>query len=473
MDITLNILHYIYLIGVVAVLGCMIARKDTVIPCLVFTFALGMAAAFMWAEPGAGPLSVLSKGLMANYNAIVYAGCDFFSIIATIATMVAMSKQMGDMGTDRLIMDPIAKRMKGATAAFFTLGIAMFVVTILIWPSPAVALIGGLLTPIAVRAGLPAIGAAIAMSLFGYGMAFALDPVIQGAPGIVASSANLAGGAPEIIAASWPIFVVESVVAIAIGWILLKKDLVNNKERYDKERMELLAASDANFEVHKNAKIMVWVTPIVFVIGVIMVLFAGATGGDATAIITACGLICLVVGTLLQYDFSTALEKVCDYAREGFMFGMKIFAPVVIIGGFFFIGGGGISSILPGEYQQGLLMDWAWWLADKAPLNKFAVAPISLIIGAITGLDGSGFSGLPLVGSMAMSFGNACGLNTAVLGGLGQSAAQYVGGGTCVPWACIAVAAMCGVDPTELANRNLKPVSIGLLAGLVVSFFLL
>lgn len=473
MDITLNILHYIYLIGVLAVLGCMIARKDTVIPCLVFTLALGLAASVLQAAPGTGFFTVLSQGLMANYNAIVYAGCDFFSIIATIATMVAMSKQMGDMGTDKLIMDPIAKRMKGATGAFFTLGAAMFVVTMLIWPSPAVALIGGLLTPIAVRAGLPAIGAAISMSLFGYGMAFALDPIVQGAPGIVASSANLAGGAPEIIAACWPIFLVESIVAIAVAWIILKKDLVKNKERYDGEREILLAADAQGKDIHRNAKVMLFVTPFVFVAGVLMILFCGATGGDATAIITACGLICLTVGTLLQYDFSTALEKICDYVREGFMFGMKIFAPVVIIGGFFFIGGGGINSILPGEYQQGLLMDWAWWLSDKAPLNKFAVAPITLLIGAITGLDGSGFSGLPLVGSMAMSFGNACNLNIAVLGGLGQSAAQYVGGGTCVPWAVIAVAAMCGVDPTELANRNVKPVAIGLLAGLIVSFFLL
>ena len=94
MEITLNALHYIYLIGVLVVLGAMIARKDTVLPCIVFTFALGFAAS-----------GNIVGALQVNYNALVFAGGEFFGIIATIAMMVAMSKQMADMGTDRMMMD--------------------------------------------------------------------------------------------------------------------------------------------------------------------------------------------------------------------------------------------------------------------------------------------------------------------------------------------------------------------------------
>lgn len=469
MEITLNILHYIYLIGVLVVLGCMIARKDTVIPCIIFTLALGVAAA---ALQGGTLFDVITKGLQTNYNALIFAGSEFFSIIATIAMMVAMSKQMADMGTDRLMMDPIAKLMKTPTVAFFVLGVAMFVVTMLIWPSPAVALIGGLLCPIAVRAGLPAIGAAIAMNLFGHGFAFAFDAIIQGAPGIVAGTAGL-NSAWDIISAGWPIFTVTGIVAIAVAFIKLKKDMVVNKERYDAERELLIAESSEHKEMHKGAKTMLWITPIVFIVAIVLMLVFEQRGGDATAIIVGAGMLVMTIGTLMQYKISDALEKIVDYVRDGFGFGMKIFAPVVIIGGFFFIGGSGISSILPGEYNQGLLMDWAWWLAARVPLNKFAVAPITLIIGGITGLDGSGFSGLPLVGSMALSFGQAVGLNISVLGALGQVAAQWIGGGTCVPWAVIPVAAMCGVDPSELARRNFVPVMCGLLGGLVISIFLL
>lgn len=469
MEITLNILHYIYLIGVLVVLGCMIARKDTVIPCIIFTLALGVAAA---ALQGGTLFDVITKGLQTNYNALIFAGSEFFSIIATIAMMVAMSKQMADMGTDRLMMDPIAKLMKTPTVAFFVLGVAMFVVTMLIWPSPAVALIGGLLCPIAVRAGLPAIGAAIAMNLFGHGFAFAFDAIIQGAPGIVAGTAEL-NSAWDIISAGWPIFTVTGIVAIAVAFVKLKKDMVVNKARYDAERELLIAESSEHKEMHKGAKTMLWITPVVFVIAIILMLVFEQRGGDATAIIVGAAMIVMTLGTLMQYKIGEALEKIVDYVRDGFGFGMKIFAPVVIIGGFFFIGGSGVSSILPGEYNQGLLMDWAWWLAARVPLNKFAVAPITLIIGGITGLDGSGFSGLPLVGSMALSFGQAVGLNVSVLGALGQVAAQWIGGGTCVPWAVIPVAAMCGVDPSELARRNFVPVMCGLLGGLVISIFLL
>ena len=470
MVITLNVMHYIYLIGTLLVLACMIARKDVVIPCALFTFAMGVAASSM---NGAGLLRAVAGGLQANYNAIVFAGNEFFTIIATIATMVAMAKQMADMGTDKLIMDPLAKVMKNWTGAFFVLGIMMFIVTALIWPSPAVALIGGLLTPIAIRAGLPAIGAAIAMNLFGHGIAFSMDFIIQGAPGIVANAAGIEEGAPAIVKAGLPIFLVTGIVAIAVAYFMLKKDMSVNKARYDLEREAVLGLNEEKRDIHKNAKIMLWVIPALFILAIVMILIFDLKGGDATGVITGTGLMVMVIGTLLQYKPMDALEKIVDYVREGFMFGMKIFAPVVIIGGFFFIGGSGISSILEGNFEQGVLMDWAWWLAGKVPLNKFAVAPITLLIGGITGLDGSGFSGLPLVGSMALSFGKAVGLSTPVLGALGQGAAQWIGGGTCVPWAVIPVAAMCGVDAEELSRRNFKPVIIGLVAGLVVSFFLL
>jgi hypothetical protein len=469
MEISLNILHYIYLIGVLVVLGVMIARRDTVIPCIVFTFALGFAAASK--IPGSGFVEWLIGGLQVNYNALIFAGSEFFGIIATIAMMVAMAKQMADMGTDRMMMDPVANAMKTPDVAFFALGIAMAIVTILIWPSPAVALIGGLLTPIAIRAGLPAIGAAIAMNIFGHGFAFAFDPVIQGAPGIVAGTAGI--GAWDVISRGAPIFTVIGIVAVALSYIRLKKDLKVNASRYEAERKVAIAEDVQHKETHSGAKFMLILTPILFVLAIVLMLKYEIRGGDATAMITGTAMVLMTVGVLIQYSVADALEKMVDYVRDGFGFGMKIFAPVVIIGGFFFIGGSGINSILQGEFQQGLLMDWGWWLAGKVPLSKYPVAILMMVIGGITGLDGSGFSGLPLVGSMALSFGQAVNLNIPVLGAVGQAGAQWIGGGTIIPWAVIPVAAMCGVDPGELARRNTIPVLAALLCGTIVSFFLL
>lgn len=469
MEIQLSILHYIYLIGVLVVLGAMIARKDTVMPCIVFTFALGFAAASQ--IPDSSFVNWLIGGLQVNYNALIFAGSEFFGIIATIAMMVAMSKQMADMGTDKMMMDPLANAMKTPDVAFFVLGIAMAVVTILIWPSPAVALIGGLLTPIAIRAGLPAIGAAIAMNIFGHGFAFAFDPVIQGAPGVTAGPAGIDSW--DIISQGAPIFTVIGIVAVALSYIRLRKDLKVNSARYEAERKVVLAENAQHKKAHGGAKFMLILTPVLFVLAIFLMLKYQIRGGDATAMITGTAMVLMTVGVLLQYGLADALEKIVDYVRDGFGFGMKIFAPVVIIGGFFFIGGSGVSSILQGDYQQGLLMDWGWWLADRVPLSKYPVAVLMMVIGGITGLDGSGFSGLPLVGSMALSFGQAVNLNVPVLAAVGQAGAQWIGGGTIIPWAVIPVAAMCGVDPGELARRNTIPVLVALLCGVVVSFFLL
>ncbi|WP_458415477.1 hypothetical protein ACNQFZ_18315 [Schinkia sp. CFF1] len=50
---------------------------------------------------------------------------------------------------------------------------------------------------------------------------------------------------------------------------------------------------------------------------------------------------------------------------------------------------------------------------------------------------------------------------------------SFMGGGTIVPWALIPAAAICGVNPFELARRNLVPVVIGLVVTTVVAMFLL
>ena len=68
-------------------------------------------------------------------------------------------------------------------------------------------------------------------------------------------------------------------------------------------------------------------------------------------------------------------------------------------------------------------------------------ALLQLVIGGLTGLDGSGFSGLPLTGALARTFGTATGASIPVLACLGQISAIFIGGGTVVPWGLIPVAA--------------------------------
>ena len=458
--IVLTPLHYIYLIGVIVVLATMIGRKDTVLPCIIFTFIMGYVAH-----------GDIIRGLQACYNAWLFSGIEFFGIIATIAAIVAMSKSMADMGADYLMMNPIAKMMKTPDAAFFILGIAMMIITWFIWPSPAVALIGGIMTPIAVRIGLPPIGSAITMNIFGHGVAFSMDFIIQGAPGVTGAAAGIEPGL--IVEKALPIFVTVSVVAVILSYVFLKRDLIKNHDQYEAERLEAISKDDEEQSFSWKSKFMAVFIPLSFVVAVFLMVKMGLKGGDATALVSGVAIALMSIGAVLQFGLIDALESISDYIRAGFSFGMKIFAPVVVIAGFFFIGGSGMNVILMGEFGQGVLMDWGWWLSQQVPLSKYPVAAIMMLVGSVVGLDGSGFAGLPLVGAMAATFGNAINLDIAVLAALGQIGAIWVGGATLVPWGVIPVAAMCNVDPVELCRRNLVPVVVGMICGVIVSFFIL
>jgi hypothetical protein len=112
-------------------------------------------------------------------------------------------------------------------------------------------------------------------------------------------------------------------------------------------------------------------------------------------------------------------------------------------------------------------------LANAVPLSRIPVAIVQAIVGGITGLDGSGFSGLPLVGTLAQALGSATKLDVATLGALGQYFAVAVGGGTIIPWAVIPAAAITGTDPVEIARRNLWPTLIGFVGVVIVAIIIM
>ncbi len=118
-------------------------------------------------------------GIQTVFNAILYAAREFMEIIATIALVTALSKCMADLGSDRLLMEPMSKVMKTPARTWWLLGVTMFLFSLFLWPSPSVALVGAIMIPFAVRAGLSPLAAAMAMNLFGHGFALSYDVVIQ------------------------------------------------------------------------------------------------------------------------------------------------------------------------------------------------------------------------------------------------------------------------------------------------------
>jgi hypothetical protein len=210
-----------------------------------------------------------------------------------------------------------------------------------------------------------------------------------------------------------------------------------------------------------------------FAVDVALMWLLKLTGGDATALLGSTAVLILSLGAVLSYGWE-GLERVTDYVREGFMFGIKIFAPVIIIGGFFFLGKGELAKvILNAQEATGFLEDFGIALAQTVPLNKIVVAIVSLVTGIVVGLDGSGFSPLPLVGSVAATFDKAITVDKATLAALGQIAGVWTGGGTIIPWGLIPVAAITGVNPIDLARKNFIPVMLGFTATTIVAILLM
>lgn len=494
-------LHFLYLTGVIVILTVMVLRKDTPAVCILFLFLLGVI----------GTQSI-AGGIQTVFRAMLYAAKEFMEVIATIALVTALSRCLSDLGSDYLLMRPMSRVMKNPDLTWWILGFTMFLFSLFLWPSPSVALVGAIMLPFAVRAGLNPLAAAMAMNLFGHGFGLSYDLVIQGAPAISASAAGITTS--QVLTEGRPVFLAMGAATVLAAYLLNQKQLsltvppahglagspiprqtdgpaTGQADTLASRQLQSPAGSQAALtaagqadthtpgrpdrpsgpcsRVSRPALALAIATPLAFLADIGAMLALHLRGGDATSLVSGTAVLLMCLGAALAFP-REALEKVTGYLTDGFLFAIRIFAPVIAIGAFFFLGGQGICAILGQEELSlllgntstgGIMNDWAVWLAFHAPLNKYLIAAIQLAVGALTGLDGSGFSGLPLTGALASTFGTAVGASVPVLASLGQIGAIFVGGGTIVPWGLIPVAAICNVSPLELARKNLLPVLIG------------
>ena len=229
-------------------------------------------------------------------------------------------------------------------------------------------------------------------------------------------------------------------------------------------------------EFNPKAKIAVFLVLIGFALDIVAMYVFKLTGGDAAALLGGTAVLLIIIINIMNFN-KKCFEQTCDNIIEGFVFGIKIFAAIIPIAAFFYMGEVAPITAVLGEVlpsgSQGLLSDMGVALSNTIPLNKFAVCSIQTVVGAITGLDGSGFSGISLVGSLANVFGTAVNGSVGALCALGQIAGIWTGGGCLVPWGLISAAAICGVSPIELAKRNLKPILIGFAVTTIVAVFII
>jgi hypothetical protein len=463
--VELTAAHWVYALFIILVLVTMALKKETPLVCIIASFILS------WVITGD-----LAKAIQAIFNSVTVAFSELLGIVVIISLIVAMAKMLEESGLAEMMFRPIRRVLKTPGVAFWVMGFVIMIVAWVIWPSPAIALVGALLLPAAIKAGLSPINSAMAISMFGYGCALTTDFIIQGAPGITAKASGIQ--VADVMWKSLPMLLVWGAIALPLSYRSVRKDIrANAGKPIEWAPLEIAPDAQAEREKWVNTapafkRVALPVIAVLFLLDIVAMLVFKLRGGDATALLGGTvGIVMVFVG--IGVYGKEGFEKLSEHTRAGFMFGVRIFAPVFLIASFFFMGSPGTAKAIFGEGAKGLLFDLGQALANTVPLSRIPVAIIQAVVGGITGLDGSGFSGLPLVGTLAQALGASTKLDVATLGALGQYFAVAVGGGTIIPWAVIPAAAITGTDPVEIARRNLWPTMLGFVGVVIVAIFML
>lgn len=461
----LSLADWVFMFFVILTLGCLATRRDALLPTSLGLIVVGTILK-----------GSIVGGLSVAFNAIMASTTDLLNIIIVIALVVMMTKTMEDMGSDRLMVAPIRGLLANPSVSYWVIGFAMLILSWFIWPTPAVALLGALVVPLAIVGGLPPLIAAMSLSVFGKGIGLSSDFIIQGTPSVTSKLTKIPVG--DIMSASIPVWATVSVVASVIAFIIAYRAIKASKgvdmagSTISMEEMQKrAAAASATINASPIGKVMAWVIPLALLADIYFMFTLGLKGGDATALIGGTVLALTMVSAAFQYG-DKAFAKVMDHARSGWMFAVKVFGPVVIIAGFFWLGGDSLKDIIGVKSAEGLMFDWGYFIAAHVPITKFMVSIMVTVAGILAAFDGSGYAAIPLGASIAMALGKPIGANVAILASQAQMAAIWTGA-TLVPWGFLAVtAAMTGVDPSDLARRNLWPTLVGLAAGIIVTTFL-
>ncbi|WP_042354316.1 hypothetical protein [Bacillus rubiinfantis] len=468
--------HWMYLIGTFLIIITMLFRQNVVVPSILTTFLVG------WIFTGS-----FTSGLQTIFNASLVAAGELFNIFLIIAIMTALLHSLKALGADQQMITPFQRVMKNGHLSYWIIIFVTYTISLFFWPTPAVPLVGALLIPVAIRSGLPPIGAAIAISLAGQGMALSSDYVIRIAPTLTATAAGADVG---IVAdRAFILSLVVGVIAIVFAYFGIRKSILHPSQQHllswEKEQSSDGAGDSGDFPLRKNRKfsmLFAILVPVTFLI-IIVYMFLGKfskfipaiEGGTGAALIGGASAILLISASAFL-NFRKSLTIVSDNLVKGFLFAFKAMGPVIPIAGFFFIGSGELSGRIFGigtENAPSFLFDLVVAGQQFIPESSLIAGFGILIIGAITGLDGSGFSGLPLVGSLSGALGGSVGVDVETLAAIGQMGSVWVGGGTLIAWSSlVAVAGFAKVPVMDLVRKSFLPVMTGLIIATFVGLWL-
>lgn len=494
--------HWMYLAGVIVIVLTMIARANVVVPSILSTFLV------VFAYSGS-PIAALGS----IFNASFVAAKELFNIFLVIALVTALLNALKDLRSDVRMVEPFRLVMTNGHVSFFVLAFVTYAVSLFFWPTPAVPLVSAVLLPAAIAAGLPPIAGAAVMAIAGQGMALSSDYIVGVAPGI---SAKASGALATVVAdRALALSLVTGLIALTLVYLSLRKSFVAPSEKLlgawqaqstngksaafaDAGTMHkpeiargtsrdhlLLTEGDVERELRdldrssvKWSRLFAVLTPLAFLVVVgLMVLpmfFDGLPaikGGAAASLVGGMASLLMICATLAMHGPHKMLDASADHVTEGFVFAFRAMGSVLPIAGFFFLGASetaaGILGV-PVERAPSLLFELVHSAQAWIPSSEYPVAFGVLLVGMITGVDGSGFAGLPLTGALSGALAPVSGADAATLAAVGQMGSVWTGGGTLIPWSSlIAIACFARVPVQDAVRVMLVPVTMGLIASTV------
>ncbi len=299
-------------------------------------------------------------------------------------------------------------------------------------------------------------------------MALSSDYMIQIAPML---SATAAGVEVQAVADQALILsLLTGITAILLAYLFLKRHIKRKDDRHLTKWMQGVTQIKTDVPVTWKSKLFAIVVPLCFLLVVGYMLYTAfftnlsLEGGAGAALVGGLALLLLIL-TSLVHKPKQVFDSVSDHLIDGFLFAFKAMGPVIPIAGFFFLGSSDFSSaILQTDASPAFLFELVSagqpFIPESGGWTAFGI----LLIGMITGLDGSGFSGLPLTGALAGALGPVSGMDPVTLAAIGQMGAVWVGGGTLIAWSSlVAVAGVSRVPAQEIVRVCFLPVIIGLI----------
>lgn len=471
----LTISHLLYGLFTLLIIFTMIFRKGVVLPSLLGTFLIA------WVFH-----ANVIEGFTAIFNANLVAAKELFNIFLIITFMLALLHSLQDLGADRRMIRPIRKMMINGHVSYFVLVGVTYIISLFFWPTPAVPLICALLVPAAVRSGLPTMLAAVAVALAGQGMALSSDYIVQVAPGLSAKSAGVDTGA--VADKALILSLVAGGIAILLAYFLNRKTIRSQDDPLNEKDLLTMQTSQETKNEAQSQHLTTWsklfaiLVPLSLLTVVVYMIYTkiegggsgGLDGGDGAAFIGGVAVVLLLLSTV-AFGKQHALDYITNHITDGFVFAFKAMGPVIPIAGFFFLGSSEFSGRILGVEDKGpaLLFDLVQAVQAYLPHSALLAAISVMVIGIITGLDGSGFSGLPITGALAASLENSS-IDASTLAAIGQMGSIWTGGGAIVAWSSlIAIAGFCGVSVMDLVRKNFIPVIVGLFITTITAVYLL